>query len=133
MFLENGKLIFDRENCENCVQEAIAWDEEDHYEKVLEIYGSKYNHIESMDVRYSKSHKGWVSHPNQRLCKDPMKERLYKRRKHSGTYYNFKKESYSETKIAKKSFRRKMKRTIHNEEFYSLRPRDYHTYGWNTW
>lgn len=135
MYLENGKFLFDKENCESCYQEVLAWDWEQHQEEILKLYNKKYNHTEFMDFSYSKHSKGWVAHPNKRLCKDPAKDRLYKRRKGDKftTGHFAHKENYNETRQEKRRFRGRMKQNLLNEEYYNLRPRDYHTYGWNTW
>lgn len=102
MYLENGKLLFDKEKCENCYQEALAWDEETHYEKVMYQYKKKYNHIEFMEFRYSKHSKRWVAHPDKRMMKDPKKERLYKKRKRDNWHFN-------ESKQARKEVQRHIK------------------------
>lgn len=130
LYLENGKLIFNPEICEDCYYEALSWDIETHETKLLEQYGVKYNNI-----NYMTPGNKFIFHPNKRLCKDPAKERLYKRRKGDKftTGHFFSKESYSEKKITKKRFRRKMKQNLLKEEFYNYRPRDYRTYGWETW
>lgn len=125
--------IFDREKCINCYHEAIAWDEENHWEKIIKIYGEKYNHIEFMDIRFSKTKKGWVAHPNETLTKNPRKEKTKEYRrcdKWRGNNFRYDKEPTKVRKILNKKFRRNMKQHL-NEELDVLN-KDYKTYGWFT-
>jgi hypothetical protein len=131
LFIDENKLIFDKENCEDCYQEALAWDAEKHHEEVLKQYGRKYNTPEDMTYNYSKSQKGWVAHPNEKMCKNPREEKL--RQWRQCDKWRRAPEPIHERKPWQKKFRNKMKQNIDKEEYYKPVNHEYKTYGWLYW
>lgn len=131
MFINENTLMFDKENCENCYQEMLAWDAEIHEEQVKKLYGKNYKSVDEMIYTYSKSQEAWIAHPNQKLCKNPRKDKHRQWRRCDR--YRRAKEHYDERRPWQKKFRNKMKRQIDREEYYRPVNHDYLTYGYLSW
>lgn len=132
MYFENDKLIFNKDLCDNCYQEALAWDDENYHQKILEIYGI--NHYKNPD-NWTYNIKNFTKHPNNRLLKDPKKQKNKEFRrcdKWRGNNFNWSKEPTVVRKNLNKSFRKKVKQKLSLLEV-KIRSRDYKTYGWHTW
>ncbi|QST02203.1 hypothetical protein IMZ31_22380 (plasmid) [Pontibacillus sp. ALD_SL1] len=130
MYREDGKFLFDPVQCPDCLEMMRSWEEEQHYQEVLEQYKSKYQSQETKILTISRDLRVlWTSHPNPRLLKDPRDEKRkdYRRKRRGWQYHH----QHEETKLRKhlnRRFRRKMKTLDHVPT-----TREYKTYGWMTW
>lgn len=107
-----------------------GWDAEDHYNKMVTPYMNNYKNPETQDFKYRD---GLVVEHNQRLLKDPEKERILKWRKGKGSGHCYKRDHKNDRKKIQRKFKTKMKANIEREEYYKPTPHDYRTYGWETW
>ena len=78
--------------------------------------------------------KRFNNYKQEKVLKDPSKERLFKARKnHKWRYPSNGKESKINRKIVQRSFRAKMKNHIKHGRFHTPAAHEYKTYGWETW
>jgi len=80
-----------------------------------------------------KAHRRFVTPKPDR--KDPRMEKLrdFRLSRSPSSPVYFDKESKFIQDIWAKKMRMKFKRELYNEAYYRIRPRDYKTYGWETW
>lgn len=130
MVREDGSILFDPTKCDDCFHMVRGWDEENHYNKIVEPYMNNYKNRETQIPKYRG---GWVWEINERLVYDPDKERTLKWRKGKGSGNFHKRDHKKDRQKIQRKFKTKMRKNIEKEEYYRPVPHDYRSYGWETW
>jgi hypothetical protein len=133
ILIKNNKIYFDPTICDDCYKMVQTWCWDEYEEKINTPYLNNYKNIHACKkLKIKNSSLCWII--NKKLVKDPQKDKLKeKERKKKKMMHWHKKESKINRRKFQKKFRQKMKRKLLSEEYYNIRNKDYHTYGWMTW